>query len=157
MSTQQEDKLYLQRAVDLARENVKRGGQPFGAVLVHQGKVLADGVNESYIDFDLTAHAEIQALRNAAHEYRRMQFQGATMYASGKPCVMCSAAMIHAGIARVVYAAGDDMGDPFGWGTQAGYQQLQAEFGAQGYTADYVPMPEKSEIYLAWKNKHESS
>ena len=53
------DKDYLMQSIRIAEENVARGGQPFGAVLVRDGQVLAEGVNETYVDHDPTAHAEI--------------------------------------------------------------------------------------------------
>lgn len=97
MDAPQQDHDFLQRAVDLAQQNVEKGGQPFGAVLVRDSTVLADGVNDVHIDCDPTAHAEIQALRHAGHTHGTPKFDGTTMYASGKPCAMCMSAMIMAG------------------------------------------------------------
>ena len=99
------DKHYLLRSIQIAEENVARGGQPFGAVLVRDGQVLAEGVNETYIAHDPTAHAEIQALRTASQNVKSSSHAGSTMYASGIPCPMCMAAMIASGVERVVYCA----------------------------------------------------
>ncbi|MEG0247750.1 MAG: deaminase, partial [Pseudomonas sp.] len=57
---------YMREALDLARANIQAGGRPFGAVLVHQGRVLARAVNEIHSTQDPTAHAELQAIRKAA-------------------------------------------------------------------------------------------
>ena len=147
------DKHYLLRSIQIAEENVARGGQPFGAVLVRDGQVLAEGVNETYIAHDPTAHAEIQALRNASQTEQSSSHPGTTMYASGIPCPMCMAAMIAAGVDRVVYCADDAEGGPFGWSTQAFYQQMQQDFGRQGVKMEHMPLPEKRAVYQAWQER----
>jgi tRNA(Arg) A34 adenosine deaminase TadA len=107
----------LQRSVELAIANATDGGEPFGAVLTRDGRMMAEGVNEAHVDHDPTAQAEIQALRKASSQLGTGSHSGATMYASGKPCAMCMAAMIQAGITRVVYCADDDVGGAYGFST----------------------------------------
>lgn len=153
MTPTQTDEKFLHDAVDLARQNVDVGGQPFGAVLVNDGVVLGTGVNEVHLNHDPTAHAEIQALRHASQEHRVHQHPGAVMYASGHPCAMCMTAMIQAGIGRVVYAAGDDMGEPYGWSTKALYAAMRQPVGEQGITVDYLPLEEKRQVYERWRNR----
>ncbi|SNS49828.1 nucleoside deaminase [Rhodococcoides kyotonense] len=93
---------HLRRAIALAVEAGERGNRPFGAVLVGaDGTVLAEGRNEVASAGDVTAHAELVAIRAASTA------EGATMYASGEPCPMCSAAMVWAGIARIVFGASE--------------------------------------------------
>ncbi len=147
------DKDYLMQSIRIAEENVARGGQPFGAVLVRDGQVLAEGVNETYIDHDPTAHAEIQALRNASRQWRESSHPGTTMYASGIPCAMCMSAMIAAGVDRVVYCAGDDAGAPYGWSTAHLYERMQRQFGDQGITVEHMPLPDKQPVFEAWKER----
>lgn len=94
------DALHLRRAFALARQTAQQGNRPFGAVLVDaRGDVLSEGVNEVHALGDITAHAETVALRAVSAPL----LAGATMYASGEPCAMCSAAMALGGIARVVF------------------------------------------------------
>lgn len=145
------DKHYLLRSIQIAKENVDRGGQPFGAVLVRNDQVLAEGVNETYIAHDPTAHAEIQALRNASQTFKSSQHTGSTMYASGIPCPMCMAAMIAADVERVVYCADDKEGAPFGWSTQAFYQKMRQDFGQQGVKVEHLPLAEKRQVYEDWQ------
>ncbi|MFH7564923.1 MULTISPECIES: nucleoside deaminase [Oceanimonas] len=145
---------YLKTSIDLARDNVAKGGQPFGAVLVKDGKVLAEGVNQTYVEHDPTAHAEIQALRNAARTHKQSLFAGSTMYASGKPCAMCMAAMIQAGVSRLVYCAGDDVGEGYGWSTEYLYQRMQQPFGEQGVETLHLPLDEKTAVFDLWQEKH---
>lgn len=95
---------FMKRAVDLAVENVKDGGQPFGAVLVKDGKIVAEGVNTLHKTFDASAHAEMVAVRIAQAELKTHDLSGYEMYASGEPCTMCQAAMDLSGMTEVYYA-----------------------------------------------------
>lgn len=144
---------FINTTIELARDNVVRGGQPFGALLVLDGKVLAEGVNESYIDHDCTAHAEIQAIRNAGKRHNTSSFVGSTMYASGKPCAMCMAAMIQAGVSKLVYCAGDEVGEAFGWSTEFLYERLQRDFGSQGIETTHLPLDEKTRVFEQYQAK----
>ncbi len=97
---------HLRRAIALAAETAQLGNKPFGAVLVSaDGTVLAEGYNEVSSTGDVTAHAEIAAIRAAATTDSAASTANAVMYASGEPCPMCSAAMVLAGISRIVFGA----------------------------------------------------
>ncbi len=148
-----QDKDYLMQAIRIAGENVTRGGEPFGAVLVHNEQVLAEGVNETYIAHDPTAHAEIQALRNASRKHATSSHKDTTMYASGIPCAMCMSAMIAAGVRRVVYCADDTEGAPYGWSTQHLYARMQKDFGEQGVIIEHMPLAENRPVFEAWKQR----
>lgn len=95
--------LFMKRAVDLAIANIREGGQPFGAVLVKDDQIIAEGVNELHISFDISGHAELLAIRNAQKQLRTNDLSGTTMYASGEPCPMCLAAMYFAGMKEIFY------------------------------------------------------
>lgn len=96
---------YLKRANELAIANIEEGGQPFGAVLVKEGVVIGEGVNEMHIAYDVSGHAEMIAIRRAQQRLQTDDLRGARMYASGEPCPMCYAAMAFVGIEDVVYSA----------------------------------------------------
>lgn len=151
-----DDKTLIQRALELACESVAQGGEPFGAVLVQDGKVLAEAMNQAHIEHDPTAHAEIQALRIASREQARFSHPDSVMYASGKPCPMCMAAMVNAGVKRIVFCADDDVGGPFGYSTVEGYARMQQEFGAQGATVDHLPMPDQSKPFTLYEQKKQN-
>ncbi|MGH9191095.1 MAG: nucleoside deaminase [Acidimicrobiales bacterium] len=95
----------LRHAIALADENASAGQLPFGALVVRDGGILATGVNTSLRDNDPTAHAEVEAIRNACRELRTLALPGATLVSSCEPCALCHAASASAGILRVVYAA----------------------------------------------------
>lgn len=94
---------FMERAVELALENVKAGGEPFGAVLVKDGTIVSEGVNELHKQFDISGHAELIAIRNAQQQEQTLDLAGYTMYASGEPCPMCLSAMYFSGITDVYY------------------------------------------------------
>jgi tRNA(adenine34) deaminase len=83
------------------------GEVPVGAVVVHQGRVVGAGHNSPIGDHDPSAHAEINALRQAAQNLGNYRLEDCTLYVTLEPCAMCAGAMLHARLARVVYGAAD--------------------------------------------------
>lgn len=150
------DRQMIERSVELAIENVDKGGEPFGAVLTKGEEVITEAVNEAYIDYDPTAHAEMQAIRQAGKALNLAQDSGFTMYASGKPCAMCMAAMLNVKIARIVFAADDDLGDAYGWGTETLYDKLKKDFGQQGVEVVYCPDAKSKEAFEAYDKKNKA-
>jgi tRNA(adenine34) deaminase len=96
-----EDQAFMRLALDEAR----RGDYPFGAVIVRDGKVIARGRNLGKVHDDLTAHAEMTAIRRCLAEHGSAALRGSTLYASGEPCAMCMGAIIWCHIGRLVFAA----------------------------------------------------
>ncbi|ONM47371.1 nucleoside deaminase [Nocardia donostiensis] len=98
----------LRQAIALAEAAGERGNRPFGAVITTtDGVVIATGRNEVAETGMATAHAELTAVTAATEAGRAVDLIGATVYASGEPCPMCSAAMVWAGIGRIVFAAAE--------------------------------------------------
>lgn len=104
---QQRDRHWMARALDLARRAEQEGEVPVGAVIVLDDAVIGEGRNRMIGAHDPSAHAEIDALRDAGRQVGNYRLPGATLYVTLEPCVMCSGALIHARLARVVYAATD--------------------------------------------------
>jgi guanine deaminase len=97
---------FMHRAIALAVGNVTSGrGGPFGAVIVKDGNVLAEGTNLVTATFDPTAHAEIVAIREACRKLGDFQLTGCDLYTSCEPCPMCLGAIYWARPARVFYGA----------------------------------------------------
>ncbi len=95
----------MQKAVELSIENVeKKGGGPFGAVIVKNGEVFAEGANKVTINMDPTAHAEIVCIRNACEKLGSFNLSGYDMYTSCFPCPMCYGAIKWARIDNIYYA-----------------------------------------------------
>ncbi|HWR85193.1 MAG TPA: nucleoside deaminase [Rhodoglobus sp.] len=99
------DDAWLARAIELASANVGEGGGPFGALVVRDGRVLAEGQNRVTRDNDPTAHAEVVAIRAACAGIGDFSLAGATLYTSCEPCPLCLSAALWARVDRVVFAA----------------------------------------------------
>jgi tRNA(adenine34) deaminase len=101
------DAAFMRRALELARQAEAQGEVPVGAVVVGNGVELGAGWNRPIADRDPTAHAEIVAMRAAARALGNYRLTGTTLYVTLEPCAMCTGAMLHARIARLVYGAAD--------------------------------------------------
>ncbi|WP_353398727.1 tRNA adenosine(34) deaminase TadA [Duganella hordei] len=98
---------FMRLALEQAQHAWDLGEVPVGAVVVKDGVVIARGYNQPIGRHDPTAHAEIVALRAAAEALGNYRLPGCELYVTLEPCVMCSGAMMHARLARVVYGATD--------------------------------------------------
>jgi tRNA(adenine34) deaminase len=101
------DTAFMRQALEQAQLAWDSGEVPVGAVVVKDGVVIARGYNQPIGTHDPTAHAEIVALRAAAEALGNYRLPGCELYVTLEPCVMCSGAMMHARLARVVYGASD--------------------------------------------------
>jgi tRNA(adenine34) deaminase len=98
---------FMQLALAQAQHAWTAGEVPVGAVVVKDGELIAVGYNQPIGRHDPTAHAEIVALRAAAEKLGNYRLPGCELFVTLEPCVMCSGAMMHARLARVVYGAAD--------------------------------------------------
>jgi guanine deaminase len=99
------DKKFMQEAIELSVNNVKSGkGGPFGAVIVKDGKIIARGANSVTQRNDPTAHAEVNAIREACRVLNTFQLNGCELYTSCEPCPMCLGAIYWARPDKVYYA-----------------------------------------------------
>jgi guanine deaminase len=96
---------YLAKAVELATQNVRNAGGPFGAIVVTADGREFEGVNRVTANLDPTAHAEVTAIRNACQGVGDFDLSGATLYTSCEPCPMCLASALWARIGHVYFAA----------------------------------------------------
>lgn len=101
------DQIYMQRALELAREAEIAQEVPIGALVVLENKIIGEGFNSPISRNDPTAHAEIIALRNASQTMQNYRLPNATLYVTIEPCTMCVGAMIQARISRLVFGALD--------------------------------------------------
>ena len=109
MSLSETDLTHLRRCVELAREALVGGDEPFGSVLVTaEGGVVAEDHNRETSLADPTRHPEFELARLATQELTEQERAGATVYTSGEHCPMCSAAHAWAGIGRIVYAVSSE-------------------------------------------------
>lgn len=101
------DEQFMRTALDLAEQAQVTGEVPVGAVVVKDGKIIGRGFNAPISQRDPSAHAEMQALREAARNLGNYRLVGCELFVTLEPCLMCAGAIMHARIARVVYGASD--------------------------------------------------
>jgi len=101
------DAARMRESLRLAARAAERGEVPVGALVVKDGKVIGRGYNAPISSKDPTAHAEIQALREATKNLGNYRLEGCSLYVTLEPCAMCAGAILHARIARLVYGAAD--------------------------------------------------
>jgi tRNA(adenine34) deaminase len=99
--------LFMREALDLARQAAAAGEVPVGAIVVVGGRVAGRGANSPIARNDPTAHAEILALREAAHAVGNYRLEDATLYATLEPCAMCAGAMVAARVKQLVFGTRD--------------------------------------------------
>lgn len=93
----------MRMAISQSIANAKKGGGPFGAVIVKDGKVISKGVNKVIAKNDPTSHAEVEAIRSAAKKLKNFNLKGCELYTSCEPCPMCLSAIYWARIDKIYY------------------------------------------------------
>ncbi|MGQ7246590.1 tRNA adenosine(34) deaminase TadA [Halomonas sp. V046] len=102
------DEFYMHRALELAQQAAKAGEVPVGAVVIDgDGEIVGRGFNAPVSRHDPCAHAEVEALRDAGERLGNYRLEGCTLYVTLEPCLMCTGAIIHARIKRLVYGAAE--------------------------------------------------
>lgn len=144
---------YLRDAVDLARENVRSGGRPYGAVIVRDGTVLSRAVNAIALTQDPTDHAEMVAIREVSRRLGTAKLDGCVVYASGRPCPMCHAAMRLAGIRQAYFAFSAEEGERFGLIGAGIYAELCQPPSEQPMRVEHRPVGESEHPYALWRDR----
>jgi tRNA(adenine34) deaminase len=101
---------FMEQALEEARASAAAGEVPIGAILVHEGKIVARSGNRTIRDCDPTAHAEMVVLREASRAIGNYRLAGTALYVTTEPCSMCAGAMIQARVPRLVYGCNDPKG-----------------------------------------------
>ena len=143
---------YLRRALRLAEENVQLGrGGPFGAVLVRDGAIVAEGANLVTSTCDPTAHAEVVAIREACRRLGRFDLRGATLYASCEPCPMCLAAIYWARIESLYFAATRDDAAAVGFDDGFLYAEIPLPLAARRLPSLNLLREESGQAFALWR------
>lgn len=149
---------FMERAVKLAAENVRDGGTPFGAVLVKDGEIISEGVNELHHTYDSSGHAEMLAIRKAQTELKTLDLSDYTMYASGEPCPMCLSVMYFSGIKKGYYCASIEEPAEIGMGiSKVIYEDLKKDRLQRKLSMKQMPLEEGKENPMnLWVEKNNS-
>ena len=142
----------MRLALDVCRKGVDAGQSPFGACIARDGEVLACAHNHVWATSDPTAHAEVQAIREACGKLGAVHLAGATIYSTTEPCPMCFAAIHWARIKRIVYGAGIADAQRFGFNELQIANDQMKELGAlEVAVVGGVLRPEAIELYRLWQ------
>jgi len=144
----------MARAIQLSIENVRSGrGGPFGAVVVHQDKVIAEGVNQVTARNDPTAHAEVLAIRQACEKLGRFELKGCQLYASCEPCPMCMGAIYWARLSCVYFANFASDASQVGFDDSAIYREISQPHAQREIPMIQMMREEALAAFRAWEAK----
>ena len=148
--TQQE---LMKRAIQLAVDNVKNGGGPFGAVIAKDGEIFAEGVNRVTSQHDPTAHAEVQAIRAATSKLQNFDLTGYDIYSSCEPCPMCLGAIYWAHLDHLYFAGTKHDAADAGFDDAFIYEELPLPIHERKLKTENIMNREAQEPFEDWKAK----
>ena len=144
------DEKFMRLAIDLSIENVKKGGGPFGAVIVKDGEIVATGCNRVTSDNDPTAHAEVSAIRNASKALGTFDLSGCEIYSSCEPCPMCLGAIYWAHLDKLYYGNTKADAKNIGFDDQFIYEELELSPDKRKLPSKEMMHKEALEGFKAW-------
>ena len=142
---------FMHLAIDLATENIKNGGGPFGAVIVKDGEVIATGCNRVTASNDPTAHAEVSAIRAACKDLDTFNLEGCEIYSSCEPCPMCLGAIYWAHIDKIYYAANKHDAADAGFDDSFIYKELELTPEDRRLKTEVLLEKEALRVFESWK------
>ncbi len=148
------EKDFLRKAIQLSALKMRAGfGGPFGAVIVKDGKVIAEGWNEVTSTQDPTAHAEIVAIRKAAQALKNFDLSGCEIYSSCEPCPMCLSAIYWARLDKIYFANTRHEAAEIGFDDNFLYEEVVKPIQQRRIATMHVPDPEALNVFSEWQNK----
>ena len=144
---------FMRRAIQLSLESVKHGGGPFGAVIVKEGKIIAEAANRVTLDNDPTAHAEVNAIRQAARSLGRFDLSGCDIYTSCEPCPMCLGAIYWAHLDHIYYGCNRRVAADAGFDDEFIYQELSLAPAERQKMMEVLLPDESLAAFRMWKEK----
>ena len=141
---------FMRQAIALAKENIKNGGGPFGAVVVKDGKVVATGVNRVTANNDPTAHAEVNAIRASCIKLGTFDLSGCVIYTSCEPCPMCLGAIYWAHLDKIYYGANQFDAARVGFDDSFIYRELELTPDKRKKPVENMLRTEAQEPFDAW-------
>lgn len=148
------DQDFMEKAVALAREGVRRGdGGPFGAVVVRQGEIVGEGWNRVLATHDATAHAEVVAIRDASRRLATFDLTGCDIYASCEPCPMCLGAIYWSRLGRLFHACTREDAAAFGFRDRHIYAELSLPAGERTLPTARLEVDGALGPFEAWRSR----
>ncbi len=153
----QPDIKFMQRAIELAEASVRKGGGPFGAVIVKDGQIIAEGSNCVTLDNDPTAHAEVSTIRKACAILETFDLSGCEIYSSCEPCPMCLSAIYWAHIDRIYYGCDKDDAKHIGFDDSFIYEQIELKPEFRSIPAKQFLQKEALSAFRMWEEKDDKT
>ncbi len=145
---------FMARAIQLSIDNVRSGrGGPFGAVVVKDGSIVAEGANQVTSTNDPTAHAEMVAIREACGKLGAFDLEACEIYTSCEPCPMCLGAIYWARLSRVYFANADADASRVGFDDSLIYRELALPYSQRKIPMIQMMREEALTAFRAWENK----
>jgi tRNA(Arg) A34 adenosine deaminase TadA len=144
------DKLFLLRAIEIASNGISDGGGPFGAVIVKDGKIIAESYNRVILNNDPTAHAEILAIRLASSVLQSHDLQECTLYTSCEPCPMCLGAIYWSGIKKVFYSCDRTDAEGAGFSDKIIYNEIMLDPSERKISFIRLTVSGGKEVFRKW-------
>ncbi len=119
------DEQFMRKAIELSAKNIDENGGPFGAVIVKDGKIIAHGANRVTSNIDPTAHAEVNAIREASKKLGTFDLSGCVIYSSCEPCPMCLGAIYWARLNKLYYGNTKKDAKDIGFDDSFIYEELE--------------------------------
>jgi guanine deaminase len=143
---------FMARAIELAIDNVRTGrGGPFGAVVVKDGKIIAEATNNVTATNDPTAHAEINAIREACKKLGAFELSGCEIYTSCEPCPMCLGAIYWARLQHIYFGCTADDAASAGFDDSYIYDELSKEYAQRKMLTTQMMREEAGAAFRAWE------
>ena len=145
---------FMKRAIELSRLNVEsRGGGPFGAVVVLNQKIIGEGWNKVTLINDPTAHAEVEAIREACKNLSHFELAGAEIYTSCEPCPMCLAAIYWARLSKIYYANTRLDAANIQFDDEFLYQEIPKDIKSRKISMEQIGHSEALKVFEIWNQK----
>jgi guanine deaminase len=144
---------FMRRAVELANDNIDAGGGPFGAVIVKDGKIIAEASNRVTLLNDPTAHAEVMAIRKAGEQLENFDLSDCVIYASCEPCPMCLGAIYWARLSAVYFASDRQDAEESGFDDSLIYEELAKPVGERKLKMIRLDDPSAELVFRKWNEK----
>jgi len=148
-----DDLKYMQKAIKQAEKSVRNGGGPFGAVIVKDGKVIAEGSNRVTLKNDPTAHAEVTVIRKACKKLETFDLSGCIIYSSCEPCPMCLSAIYWAHIDKIYYGCNKSDAKDIGFDDSFIYDQIDLKPEKRSIPAKEIFRDEALSAFKMWTEK----
>ena len=151
------DNKFMRRAIELAEKSVENGGGPFGAVIVKDDRIVAEGNNMVTLNNDPTAHAEVSTIRIACEKLKTFDLRGCVIYSSCEPCPMCLSAIYWAHIDKIYYGCNKSDAKNIGFDDSFIYDEINLQPEKRSIPAKEYLREEALSAFRMWEDKEDKT